>query len=341
MAPLVEAPPAMACEEPTPTRRPGRRGAKAKVASFSKQVLGAALPASLRPQRRRRAAPSFSCPPPAPPMRSGPAAGAVEVPFPAEDDAWVERLRDLSRSMQGGSVFLVGRQRLRPLQEPSCGDGSPAAMAGEAGQESSGSAFKALLWALCDELVSQGYGLSASCAAERLPPELPRKVGGSGGPPRDPHNSTQGDAATGREQVDLRALWELTRQVIAHISVTPGVHVAERAGLPHALWQPLFLVCVGGGQVRVLTVAFVGGPVVGTRPDSKRTPFVLRLATDDLLPAAAIATTAAPSPLATVRYLVEPAAGGARLMLEHVAGVEEELFACLDSGDWGPLQAQA
>ena len=31
------------------------------------------------------------------------------------------------------------------------------------------------------------------------------------------------------------------------------------------------------GQLRVLTVAFVGGPISGDRPDTKRTPFLLRM----------------------------------------------------------------
>lgn len=297
-----------------------------------------------RPQRRRRQVPPGAKPPAWGVGAAAPGRGMGEakVPFPAGDDAWVERLRDLTRSVQGGSVFLVGRQRLRPLQDAAgaaaaaaMATGGPTATAGEVGQEASGLAFKALLWALCDELLSQGYGLSASCRPELLEEQQPLTDAAAGCT-----DTARDVAAARRGQVDLRALWELTRQVTAHISVSPGLHVAEQAGLPHALWQPLFLVCVGSGQVRVLTLAFAGGPVVGDRPDSKRTPFVLRLATDDLVPAAALATAdAGVLAMASMRYVVEPAVEGSLFMLEHVVGLEEELFGAMDSGDWAPLEA--
>jgi hypothetical protein len=38
------------------------------------------------------------------------------------------------------------------------------------------------------------------------------------------------------------------------------------------------------GQLRVLTVAFVGGPTSGDRPDTKRTPFLLRMISANLVP---------------------------------------------------------
>jgi len=299
---------AMACIEATPARRAsGRRGTRSKAASVGHKLLGVALPASLRPQRRRRSQPQ-SAKPPGGGLRRG--IGEVQVPFPAADDAWVERLRDLARSAHGGSVLIAGRHRLRPAAEGSA----------EVGQEAPGLACKALLNTLRSELLAQGFGLSAAGHVE----PLARGCEGNVESPDDV------------EQVDLRVLWELTRQVIAHVSVTPGLHVAEEAGLPPVLWQPLFLICVGCGQVRVLTLAFVGGPVAGSQPNKKRTPFVLRLTTDDLVPPAALAAQGAPAVPApsSVHFAMEPAAPGSLLMLEHVASIEEELFGAVDTGDW-------
>lgn len=117
------------------------------------------------------------------------------------------------------------------------------------------------------------------------------------------------------------------------------MQVALRAGLPASLWQPLFVVAMSAGQLRVLTFAFVGTPVVGDRPDRKRTPFALRLASEDLVPrAAAAAADSAGSPtnpaVIKVRYTAERAAAGVETIAGHFAEVQEEMFTTTPGGIW-------
>jgi len=102
-----------------------------------------------------------------------------------------------------------------------------------------------------------------------------------------------------------------------------------RHSLPPALWQPSFIICIGSGQVRVLTLAFVGDPVCGDRPTSKSTPFVLRLVTDNLVPA----STDSHSP-GSSNYCVRNALAGAETVAMHLADLAEQLFTASATGDW-------
>uniref|UniRef100_A0A7S4S8A2 Uncharacterized protein n=1 Tax=Alexandrium monilatum TaxID=311494 RepID=A0A7S4S8A2_9DINO len=232
----------------------------------------------------------------------GATAGLAEYPLPASADAWSECFRDLTRTLQGGGTFIVGRQRLYPVRAAADrpGDVSPGACR---------AAFEALCRAVQDELVAQGVGLSAAGDMRR--------------------------ACVSAEQVDGRALRRLAHAVAVHICIGPGMQAAATSRLPPVLWQPLFAVCVGGGQVRVLTFAFVGEPVLGDRPDRKRTPLVLRLATGDLAAAARLATAGElGSPTTTVHLVVEPAAEEAQFILDHIVSLEDELFAAVGTGRW-------
>lgn len=81
----------------------------------------------------------------------------------------------------------------------------------------------------------------------------------------------------------------------------------------------------------MLTFAFVGEPVTGDRPDRKRTPFSIRLATDDLVkrrPGAAKLRYAA--------HVVDPAV---QTTLDMIVVLEEELFTANEAGDWQKLAA--
>lgn len=101
--------------------------------------------------------------------------------------------------------------------------------------------------------------------------------------------------------------------------------VLEHA-LPAALWQPIFTICLGRGQVKVLTLAFVGEPVAGDRPSCKRTPYMLKVLSDNLYqvgsqPVQSVANYSAhlvpEDVLTTERYLAQ---------------IEPKLFEAVDNG---------
>jgi len=102
-----------------------------------------------------------------------------------------------------------------------------------------------------------------------------------------------------------------------------------RHSLSPALWQPSFVICVGSGQVRVVTLAFVGDPVSGDRPSSKSTPFVLRLVTPDLVPVPTDSHSAG-----LVHYCIQNALEGAETVTMQLAELAEELFSASALGDW-------
>lgn len=129
---------------------------------------------------------------------------------------------------------------------------------------------------------------------------------------------------------------DLVRQIAMHLTPGPGVQVAMHSGLPAALWQPTFVVCVGAGQVRVLTLAFVGEPVVGDRPTTKRTPFLVRLLTENLLTSVILAAESTQNPT-EVSYLIRPASWNANTTSDHLDELERELLLAAGTGDWGSL----
>lgn len=246
-------------------------------------------------------------------LRSQPS-GAVAVPAPADGGAWEEVFRDFARVLQGDSVFVIGRQRLYPIRGPSQTGVDEAAR---------GAAFDALARALREELRSQGHGLSA--AGQVLRPGW-----------RNAHCTDDAPDA----EVDEALLRELALQVAANVSVSTGVQVALAKGLPPSLWQPCYTVCVGEGQVRVLTFAFVGEPVIGDRPDRKRTPFCLRIATGNLVQAAAAAALGRRRREAKVWYAAEATSESVQTTLDYIVGLEEELFGAVEHGHWRSLAGE-
>jgi hypothetical protein len=92
-------------------------------------------------------------------------------------------------------------------------------------------------------------------------------------------------AATSEADIKLtaQAVADLSRRVIGHLTVTPGMDVLVNNEVAPAMFQNKFVVLSGCGQVRVATYGFIGGPTVGDRPDRKATPFVLRMLSSNLL----------------------------------------------------------
>lgn len=252
--------------------------------------------------------------------------GDLHVALPG---GWAEVARDLSRALSAGCVLVAGRRRLYPVPPPPH-DSVHSALSCHACD----AAVDALGRALGLELAGQGFELSASGHVRPCPNTFFRKG------TLDGMESLEVPA-----QIDAKALRELARYVSAHLSVSPGMQVVQANMLPPQLLQPLFLVCVGAGQVRVLTVAFVGGPVTGDRPDRKRTPYVLQLTTGDLLAGAAFisgeaAPGAVPRPVPmgfVVRYAAQHAGDRTVSTLDHIVSLERELFGAVDDGHWSDL----
>jgi len=273
-----------------------------------------------------------------------PPEGQIEYPLPDREDGWHECLRDLSRTMQGGGVFLIGRRAMNPLS-------GIASTSGDVGSSARDAAFDLLCGSIRDELTAQGLVLSPAGELRRLPP---RTADAS------PSVLPRTRLSSPFQNMSWHAIQELGRQVAIHISIGPGIQVAMQGELPPTLWQPAFVVCIGCNQVRVVTFAFVGEPVAGDRPDRKYTPWVLRLVSGDLVADARpraggarnLAATASekgqpPSspvvrPLTraqrrtaiVVEYLTVPASEDVELITDHVENVEEELFDVVEHGNW-------
>lgn len=243
--------------------------------------------------------------------------GEVSVPMPIGDDAWEEVMRDFSRSLTGGGVYMIGQQRLYPLR------GSSNSSTGKVGPEACNEAMRMVSDAIRDEILLQGESLNVA-----------------------------GQPASSTPKVDPVVLHELALQVAAHVSVGPGVEVVMGRGLPPNLWQPLFVICIGDSQVRVLTFAFIGGPVTGDRPDRKRTPFCLRIGTGDLARAAArsayahhrtcqaragraVTVPAVPrSAGQIVNYVAEAVPDHVQTTLDCIVRLEDEFFRTVEDGQW-------
>ena len=85
---------------------------------------------------------------------------------------------------------------------------------------------------------------------------------------------------------DSEALERVCRRVVYHLTVKASIQVCLAAKLfPPALYQPRWIVAcsLASQSLRVLTSGFVGAPVSGERPDTKSTPFLMRLASENLL----------------------------------------------------------
>jgi len=129
------------------------------------------------------------------------------------------------------------------------------------------------------------------------------------------------------DPLEPEMLERLVRHIVASVSVNPGMQVVMKHSFPPALWQPTFVVCIGNDQVRVVTLAFIGDPVMGDRPSSKSTPFILRLVTDDLA-AGAQGHTRGPS-----QYSVQPAPMSVATIVLHVTELAGEFCVAKATGN--------
>mmetsp|Transcript_14888 Transcript_14888/g.27935 ORF Transcript_14888/g.27935 Transcript_14888/m.27935 type:complete len:443 (+) Transcript_14888:31-1359(+) len=268
--------------------------------------------------------------PPLPPGLQERPEGVVDVTLPVSPAERMECLRDLGRTMQGGSILVLGRRRLYPVrpEHPSVGEVSTA---------SCNAALDALANAICQELIDQGYGLDQDGVATEL---LLRR--GTLGVAADFDDAVDLDHVR-RHKINEEALRRMAEECAVNLSVSPGMQLVVERGLPPVLHQPTFVICIGGGQVRVLTFAFVGEPVTGDRPDRKRTPFAIRLATDEL---GAMSRSrkdqkdqgdgASASKLRYASHAVDPAV---QTSLDMIVTLEEELFQANEMGDWQKLAA--
>lgn len=133
-----------------------------------------------------------------------------------------------------------------------------------------------------------------------------------------------------RLQAELKAnsciseeeLQTLSLRVASHISVAPGIQAVLSQRLPPALWQPSFVISICPGEVRVLTLAFVGDPVAGDRPSCKWTNKLLRLSTGNLLVEKACEEAGTPGP-STASFAVIQAKEGFKSIEEHLSYIED------------------
>jgi len=249
--------------------------------------------------------------------------GQICVPLPDGDSAWSESLRDLKRTVEGGCLFVIGRGRCSGVRDP-------AKVPGDVSDKACQLAFDDLVKIIGFELQVQamGLGTDATAAGACWHPSCV-KPARHDGPCVDAFLRRQPLPEGCAEPLEPELLEGLVRRVAASISVIPGMEAVMRHSLSPALWQPSFIICVGSGQVRVLTLAFVGDPVSGDRPSSKSTPFVLRLVTPDLVPAPADAHSPGPT-----HYCIQNALAGAETVAMQLADLAEELFTASATGEW-------
>lgn len=207
--------------------------------------------------------------------------GKVCVTVPSSDDVGAECLRDLKRTLEGGSVYILGRG-VRYVVTDS------ANVVGDVSRSACENSLGALRGAISGEFTAQGLGALSE-----------------------------------------EALKQLSLRVASHISVTPGIQAVLSHAFPPALFQPTFLVCIGPGQVRVFTLAFVGELVSGDRPGSKCTPFILSIRSGNLAGGSVGAANA--------RYAVQLAVEGVTSALQYLDVLEPELRAALQDGGWATL----
>ncbi|CAK8996536.1 Uncharacterized protein SCF082_LOCUS4834 [Durusdinium trenchii] len=254
--------------------------------------------------------------------------GSVDIVLPSSDAERLECLRDLGRTMQGGSILVLGRRRLYPVRP------DHQENVGNVNAESCSAALDVLADAIAQELLDQGFGLTSSGVNTLMCRR--GTLGVNSHLEEDDTPSPEHLQRLKERKIDQAVLRALAEECAVNISVSPGMQLVVERGLPPVLLQPTFVICIGGGQVRVLTFAFIGEPVTGDRPDRKRTPFSIRLATDNLLPSATSAFSIRSAKLKYAAHGVDPAV---QTTLDMIVLLEEELFAANEAGDWQKLAA--
>ena len=124
----------------------------------------------------------------------------------------------------------------------------------------------------------------------------------------------------------------LCERVIGSCTVGAGMDALTQHECMPQMFQSKYAVLISPSAVRVLTYGFIGDPVGGDRPDTKHTPFVLRLLTENLLSDndsgdAAAAAASGHAPLETIKSV-----GG---LLTPQQALELAAAAALDSEESG------
>jgi len=83
----------------------------------------------------------------------------------------------------------------------------------------------------------------------------------------------------------------------------------------------------------LMTLAFVGEPVTGQRPEDKCTPFVLLLASSNLMQTAVTNKSSQEEVTATTRYALRPALSDST-MQDHLLHLNTDFFSYVKRGDW-------
>jgi len=125
------------------------------------------------------------------------------------------------------------------------------------------------------------------------------------------------------------------------LTVGPALQFTIDVGLQPRILQPRFVVVIGLRSLRVATVGFVGEPIIGDRPSEQRTPFVVRLLTQNLLEIDTAGDREGGPPQIRVRYCVRNAQA-AELSAQACLKTEvDELREMADGrrASWQPLLA--
>mmetsp|Transcript_63851 Transcript_63851/g.122767 ORF Transcript_63851/g.122767 Transcript_63851/m.122767 type:complete len:398 (-) Transcript_63851:175-1368(-) len=289
---------------PTGRGKPGSvNRARSRAASTGRSIMQLTSAKKTVPRRRLQVLPN----------------GTIEVPNVSLDGCWAECLRDLSRMLHGKAVYMIGPEQMHPVQVN-------MKTAGDVSDATCKATFASLISALRNGLTAQGAAQS-TC---RVAPSTSLH-----GRPWPEESQSVGDW-----KLESRVLQELARQVAIHISTGPGMQVVLQEKLPPALWQPTFIICISPSQVRVLTFAFVGAPATGDRPERKRTPFLMRMLTDDISASAPQprpdeSVTWMPTGTTAVKYMVEFVR--APIVSERIIGMREELCQQVWNDSWGSI----
>lgn len=134
-------------------------------------------------------------------------------------------------------------------------------------------------------------------------------------------------------------LEDLVDQIMAQTTVNVGIDFASQMALVPMFLQPVFVVMGLGEplQVRVLTYGFFAEKpqqVVGDRPDSKRSPFVVRLCSPVVG-----SSQASPGGKVTISYRAWPVQ--AATTGQVVSDDAEMLRKAISMGSWEPLDIKA
>ena len=62
-----------------------------------------------------------------------------------------------------------------------------------------------------------------------------------------------------------------SQRILSQLTIGPALDFAVSVGLPPRILQPRYVVAAGSESLRVATLAFVGGPLMGDRPSERGT----------------------------------------------------------------------